>query len=124
MRCSHALISSTCLRVRPISSRPSISRMRSAGEMSKATSGPPGPLMRWVVRSTVNGAAPFTATTRPAKLSASPGASGDGEQSVLQAVLAVDVGEALGDDDADAVCQHAPHGRLARRAGAEIVAGD
>src|SRR6266508_844339 len=47
----------------------------------------------------------------------------DREQSVLQAVLAIDVGKAPRHDDADVVRQHSPHRRLARRAGAEIVAG-
>ena len=34
-----------------------MSRMRSAGSISNARSPPPGPLMRWVGRSTLNGAA-------------------------------------------------------------------
>ena len=37
--------------------------------------GAAGPLMRWVSRSTVNGAAPFAATTRFSNASASCGAS-------------------------------------------------
>ena len=45
------------------------------------------------------------------------------EQAVLQAVLAVDVGKAARHDHADVVGEHPPHRRLARRAGAEIVAG-
>src|SRR5215475_7784286 len=47
----------------------------------------------------------------------------DREQSVLQAVLAINVGKAPRDDDADVVRQHSPHRRFARGPGAEIVAG-
>ena len=43
-----ATISSVCLSVRPMSSRPSSSRMRSAAGMSKVMSGPPGPLIVWL----------------------------------------------------------------------------
>src|SRR4029077_6104476 len=47
----------------------------------------------------------------------------DRQQAVLQAILAIDVGKALGHDDADVVGDHAPHRGLARGAGAEIVPG-
>jgi hypothetical protein len=72
----------------------------------------------------VKGDAPFTATTRCSKASAASRCQHDREQAVLQAVLAIDVGEAPRDDDADIVGQHSPYRGLARRAGAEIVAGD
>ena len=76
-----------------------------------------------VSRSTVNGAAPFTAITRCSNASASSGASTTGSKAVLQAVLAIDVGEALRHDHADVVGEHPPHRRLARGAGAEILPG-
>src|SRR6516164_3125259 len=47
----------------------------------------------------------------------------DREQPVLQAVLAINVGKASRDDDTDIIREHSPHRRLARGAGAEIVAG-
>ncbi len=52
MRCSQVLISPSCFSVSPMSSRPSSRRMRSAAGMSNLMSGPPGPLMVCVVRST------------------------------------------------------------------------
>src|SRR6266508_1998130 len=78
MRFSKAAISSVYLSVRPMSSRPSMRRMRSAAGMSKAMSGPPGPVMRWASRSTVNGADPSTSTTRAMKGSVSCGPSTTG----------------------------------------------
>ena len=51
------------------------------------------------------------------------GGEHDRQQAVLQAILAIDIGKALRDDDADIVRQHAPHRRFARGAGAEIVPG-
>src|SRR5215208_1372895 len=45
------------------------------------------------------------------------------QQSVLQTVLAINVGEAAGHDAADVVGQHPPHRRLPRGTGAEILAG-
>src|SRR6202035_3093502 len=51
------------------------------------------------------------------------GCQHDRQQAVLQAILAIDVGKALRHDDADVVGDHAPHRRLARRAGAEIMPG-
>src|SRR5262247_2033026 len=44
------------------------------------------------------------------------------QEAVLQAVLAIEVGEATRHDRADIVGEHAPHSSLARGAGAEIVA--
>ncbi len=80
MRFSKALISSVCLSVSPMSSSPSSSRVRSEAAISNLMSGPPGPLMVWVSRSTVNGAAPFAAITRFSNAAASAGASVTGSR--------------------------------------------
>ena len=78
MRFSKALMSSVCFSVMPMSSSPSSNRVRSEAGMSNLMSGPPGPLMVWVSRSTVNGAAPLAAITRCSNASASAGASTTG----------------------------------------------
>ena len=48
----------------------------------------------------------------------------DRQHAVLQAVLAKNIGEAFGDDAADAVGDQRPLRRLARRAAAEVAAGN
>src|ERR1700716_4284 len=48
----------------------------------------------------------------------------DRQKAVLQAVLAIDIGEASRHDDADIIGQHSPYRSLARGARAEIVTGD
>ena len=58
------------------------------------------------------------------ELIAQRGAEPNRQHTVLQAIFAIDVGKALGDDDANAIGQHAPDRRLARGAGAEIFATD
>src|ERR1700720_1622630 len=58
------------------------------------------------------------------ELIAERGAEYDRQQTVLQAILAINIGKAFGDDDANAIGQHAPDCGFARRAGAEIFAGD
>src|SRR5215470_3231255 len=57
------------------------------------------------------------------ELIAKRGAEHDRQQTVLQTVFAINIGKAFGNDDANAVGQHAPDRGFARRPGAEIFAG-
>ena len=95
MRFSNATISSVCLSVSPMSSSPSSSRMRSAGGMSNVMSGPPGPLMR--LRLQIDRERRRAVHRDHARVEGVGvgGPQHDRQQSVLQAVLAIDVGEAL-----------------------------
>src|SRR5215472_9948945 len=120
VRSSQLAISSACLRVSPMSSRPSSRRMRSAAGISKLTSGTGDALGSKIDHEWHRAVDRHDAVRKRGRVARF---QHDREQPVLQAVLAIDVGKAPRDDDADVVRQHSPHRRFARGARTEIVAG-